>query len=65
MTMVHDKKTGRLRKVDPLKSRIAKRAAASRRGKRVSSAVRAKMSKSAKRVAKTGKTKFGRRAIAA
>lgn len=61
--MVRDKKTGRKRKVDPTKSRIAKRAAAKRRGKKLSGATRMKIRKGVARTVKTGRTKSGRRAI--
>lgn len=61
--MIRDKKTGRKRKVDPTKSKIAKRAAMKRKGKPLKAATRLKIRKALKKVAKTGRTSSGRRAI--
>lgn len=58
---VYDKKTGRKRRVDPKRSRIAKKAAKKRRGKRLSTATRRKISKGVRMARKRNRTKSGRK----
>lgn len=60
---VRDRKTGRLRPVDPVRSRAAKRAALKRRGKKLSSSTKRKISAGIKKARLTGRTKSGRKAL--
>lgn len=60
---VRDKKTGRVRRIDPKKSRIMKKAAKKRVGKKLKPATKMKISKAVKKSLKSGKTKAGRRVI--
>jgi len=61
-TMVIDRHTGKARKKDMKRSRVARKAARHRIGKPVSARVRLKISKSLLRVHRTGKTTTGRKA---
>lgn len=59
--MVRDRKTGKLRRVDRVRSRIAKRAARKRKGKKLRAAIKNKIRRSLLKVLRSGRTKFGRR----
>lgn len=65
--MVRDRKTGRLRRVDPKRSRLAKRAArknaAARRRAAMSPAAKAKRRRALLKTLRTGRTKWGRRVV--
>lgn len=61
--MVRDKKTGRKRKVDPVKSRAAKKGARKRGHKKESATTRRKIAKGVSRSNRTGKTASGRRVV--
>jgi hypothetical protein len=61
--MIRDKKTGRKRKVDPKKSRVAKKASRKRVGKKLKPATKAKIARGVKKANKTHKTKAGRRVV--
>ncbi len=61
--MIHDRKTGRLRRVNPRRSMIARRASRRRRGRHLSMAVRRKMAMTHRREARTHRTKYGRRFV--
>jgi len=54
--------TGKLVRVDPRKSMAAKKAAARRKGRKLSASARAKLSKSMKLMWQSGRTKLGRAA---
>ena len=54
------RKTGKLVRVNPAKSAAAKRAAAKRKGRKMSAAARAKLSQSMRRMWSSGRTASGR-----
>lgn len=64
-TMTHDKKTGRLRRKNVTRSRIAKKASRKRVGKKLKAATKLKISRAVKKTSRTHRTKFGRRALTA
>jgi hypothetical protein len=57
-----DPKTGRMKKVDPKRSKAAKKAAKGRKGKALKPAHKKAISIALKKVHKSGKTKHGRKA---
>lgn len=63
MTMTRDRKTGKMRKVDPAKSLSAKKAARARGHKPLTTATKIKIAKSVKRAQATGRTALGRKVI--
>ena len=63
-TMRRDPKTGRMRKIDPERSRKAKQAARKRGKVRVSQQTRKKISMGLKKARRTGMNRFGKKAFA-
>lgn len=63
MGMIRDQKTGRLRRVDPKRSRAAKKAARKRRGKKLSISTKRAISKGVKKAIRTKRTASGRRTV--
>ena len=61
--MAISRKTGKRHAVNAKRSKAAKRAAAHRKGKKLSQGHRTKISKGVKRAWKTGKTKHGRKTL--
>lgn len=60
---VRDKSTGKLRKVDLEKSRTSRKAAASRKGKPLPAATKAKIKKSVTKALTSGRTAAGRKSL--
>lgn len=56
----YDKKTGLKKRKDPRKQRIAKKAAMKRRGKHLKASVKRKISKTARKTARTGRIGGGK-----
>lgn len=59
----YDRKTGRKRRIDPKRSRIAKMAARKRRGKKMKAATKRKISLANKKARRIKRTKYGRKVI--
>lgn len=62
-TYTYDKKTGRKRRIDPKRSRIAKLAARKRRGKKMKASTKRKIALANKKARRSKRTKSGRRVI--
>ena len=58
-----NRKTGRIYRINPTKSRIAKRASMKRRGRHLRPAIKMKIKRAVIRARKSHRTKFGRRSL--
>lgn len=61
--MIRDPRTGRTRTVNQKLSTIAKRAAAKRRGKKLSAQHKAAIRKGVNKALRSGRTRFGRKVV--